>query len=290
MGVLSLSILWIASLSVRRATRHSLWHTPPLAELLLLGLITINIGPDSTISYNAPTGLQIGRNLTLAIDASDYVSEAGSSYTISCSDARNLTGGRLASVTRTANTCDYTITPNTSASTGNASFTITYTSTGGHSIVRVISLRVGPNSAITLNLPPTTGAGSLLTGRNQALTVDAGSYASETSGSGYAITCGDATSIDSTRLASVTHTGSSCSFTVTPVSSLSSSLQATAATFTVPYVSSGGATATGTISVKIGPDSSMTFTDPGTFTLGRNRTLEIDAAAAISGEDSALTR
>ena len=250
------------------------------------GTYTINIGPDSTITYNAPTGLQIGRNLTLTIDASDYVTEAGSSYTITCSDARNLTGGRLASVSRTANTCSYTITPNTSASTGNASFTITYTSTGGHSLAAMISLRVGPNSAITLNLPPTTGAGSLLTGRNRPLVVDAGSYASETSGSGYTITCGDATSIDTTRLASVTHTGSSCSFTVTPISTLSSSLQTTAATFTVPYTSSGGATANGTISVKIGPDSTMTFTAPTGLKVGRNRTLEIDAAAAITGEDS----
>ena len=251
------------------------------------GTYTINIGPDSTITYNAPTGLQIGRNLTLTIDASDYATEAGSSYTITCSDARNLTGGRLASVARTANTCDYTITPNTSASTGNASFTITYTSTGGHSLAAVISLRVGPNSAITLNLPPTTGAGSLLTGRNRPLVVDAGSYASETSGSGYTITCGDATSIDTTRLTSVTHTGSSCSFTVTPISTLSSTLQATNATFTVPYTSSGGATANGIISVKIGPDSTMTFTAPTGLKVGRNRTLEIDAAAAISGEDAA---
>ena len=254
------------------------------------GTFTVNIGPDSTITYNAPTGLQIGRNLTLTIDAAGYVSEASpSNYTISCSDARNLTGGRLTSVTRTANTCSYTIDPFNLASAGNASFTITYTSTGGHSIARAISLRVGPNSAITFNAPPTTGAGRLTTGRNRALVVDAGSYASETSGSGYTITCGDATSIDSTRLTSVTHTGSSCSFTVTPISTLSSSLQATNATFTVPYTSSGGATATGTISVKIGPDSSMTFTAPGTFTLARNRTLVIDASAAISGEDSGYT-
>ena len=258
------------------------------------GTFTVNIGPDSTITTNIPpaTGagrLLIGRNQTLVIDASDYVTEASSSYTISCSDARNLTGGRLASVTRTANTCSYTITPNTSASSGQATFTVTFTSTGGHSVVRVITVNVGPNSAITLNLPPTTGAGRLLTGRNRALVVDAGSYASETAGSGYTITCGDATSIDSTRLASVTHTGSSCSFTVTPVSTLSSTLQATNATFTVPYSSSGGATANGIISVKIGPDSTMTFTAPTGLKVGRNRTLVIDAAAAISGEDSGYT-
>ena len=258
------------------------------------GTFTVNIGPDSTITTNIPpaTGagrLLIGRNQTLVIDASDYVTEASSSYTISCSDARSLTGGRLASVTRTANTCSYTITPNTSASSGQATFTVTFTSTGGHSVVRVITVNVGPNSAITLNLPPTSGAGRLLTGRNRALVVDAGSYASETAGSGYTITCGDATSIDSTRLASVTHTGSSCSFTVTPVSTLSSTLQATNATFTVPYSSSGGDTANGIISVKIGPDSTMTFTAPTGLKVGRNRTLVIDAAAAISGEDSGYT-
>ena len=246
------------------------------------GTFTVNIGPDSTITYNAPTGLEIGRNLTLSIDASDYVSEAGSSYTISCSDARNLTGGRLTSVARTANTCSYTIDPNNSASTGTASFTITYTSSGGHSIVRVISLRVGPNSVITLSTPPTSGANRLLTGRNRALVVDAGSYASETSGSGWTITCGDATSIDSTRLVSVTHTGSSCSFTVTPISTLSSSRQATNATFTVPYTSTGGATANGIIAVKIGPDSTITYNAP-TLTRGSNlRTFTIDASDYVA--------
>ena len=254
------------------------------------GTYTINIGPDSTITANIPpaTGagrLLIGRNLTLEIDASGYVTEASNTYTISCSDARNI-HSRLSSVGRTANTCTYNIDPLNSASTGAATFVVTFTSTGGHSIDRTITVNVGPNSAIAFNAPPTTGAGRLLVGRNQTLVVDAASYASETSGSGYTITCGDATSIDSTRLASVTHTGSSCSFTVTPVSTLSSTLQATAATFTVPYTSSGGATATGTISVKVGPDSSVTFTAPSTFTLGRNRTLVIDAAAAISGEDS----
>ena len=252
------------------------------------GTFTVNIGPDSTITTNIPpaTGanrLLIGRNLTLTIDASDYVAEeTGSGYTISCSDARNLTGGRLTSVTRTANTCSYTIDPNNSASSGAATFTVTFTSTGGHSVVRVITVNVGPNSAITFNAPPTSGANRLTTGRNRALVVNAASYARETSGSGYTITCGDATGIDTARLASVTHTGSSCSFTVTPVSTLSSTLQATNAAFTVPYSSSGGATATGTISVKVGPDSTITYNAP-TLERGNNlRTFTIDASDYVS--------
>ena len=252
------------------------------------GTFTVNIGPDSTITTNIPpaTGanrLLIGRNLTLTIDASDYVAEeTGSGYTISCSDARNLTGGRLTSVTRTANTCSYTIDPNNSASSGAATFTVTFTSTGGHSVVRVITVNVGPNSAITFNAPPTSGANRLTTGRNRALVVNAASYARETSGSGYTITCGDATGIDTARLASVTHTGSSCSFTVTPVSTLSSTLQATNAAFTVPYSSSGGATANGIISVKVGPDSTITYNAP-TLERGNNlRTFTIDASDYVS--------
>ena len=251
------------------------------------GTFTINIGPDSTITANIPpaTGagrLLVARNLTLEIDASDYVAEtSGSGYTISCSDARSI-HSRLSSVARTANTCTYTIDPVNSATSGTATFVVTFTSTGGHSIDRTITVNVGPNSAITFTAPPTTGANRLLVGRNRTLAVDAGSYARETSGSGYTITCGDAVSIDTARLASVTHTGSSCSFTVTPVSSLSSTLQATNATFTVPYASSGGATADGIISVKVGPDSTITFNAP-TLARGSNlRTFTIDAADYVS--------
>ncbi len=251
------------------------------------GTFTVNIGPDSTITANIPpaTGagrLQVARNLTLEIDASDYVAEtSGSGYTISCSDARSI-HSRLTSVARTASTCTYTIDPVNSATSGTATFVVTFTSTGGHSIVRTITVNVGPNSAITFTAPPTSGANRLLVGRNRTLAVDAGSYASETSGSGYTITCGDAVSIDTARLASVTHTGSSCSFTVTPVSSLSSSLQATNATFTVPYASSGGATADGIISVKVGPDSTITYNAP-TLARGSNlRTFTIDASDYVS--------
>ena len=251
------------------------------------GTFTVNIGPDSTITANIPpaTGagrLQVARNLTLEIDASDYVSEtSGSGYTISCSDARSI-HSRLSSVSRTANTCDYTIDPVNSATSGTATFVVTFTSTGGHSIVRTITVNVGANSAITFTAPPTSGANRLLVGRNRSLVVDAGSYARETSGSGYTISCGDAVSIDTARLASVTHTGSSCSFTVTPVSSLSSSLQATNATFTVPYASSGGATADGIISVKVGPDSTITFNAP-TLARGSNlRTFTIDASDYVA--------
>ena len=107
---------------------------------------TVNVGPDSTISYTAPTGLKDGRNRTLVIDASGYVSEtAGSSYTVSCSDAASV-HSRLTSVARTANSCTYTITPSTGASSGNATFSITFTSDGGHSRSETITVEVGPSA------------------------------------------------------------------------------------------------------------------------------------------------
>ena len=114
---------------------------------------TVNIGPDSTITYTAPTGLKIGRNRTLEIDASGYVEEtAGSGYVISCSDASSL-HSRLTSVTRTANSCSYTITPDTTATSGDATFSVTFTSDGGHSSSETITVEVGPDSTITYTPP-----------------------------------------------------------------------------------------------------------------------------------------
>ena len=248
------------------------------------GTFTVNIGPDSTISYNAPTGLLVGRNRTLTIDASTYVTEADSNNTISCADATAI-HSRLTSVARTANSCSYTIDPNNFASVGTATFAITFTSDGGHSRTETISVEVGPDSNIRFTAPPTSGPNRLRIGRNLTLAIDALDYVNENAA--YTVTCGDATGVDAARL-TVTHTGSSCDFTIDPVDTLAQSLQGNTS-FTIPYTSDGGATATGTITVNIGPDSSVTFTNPGTFTVGRNRTLTIDASAAISGENAAYT-
>ena len=151
-----------------------------------------------------------------------------SGYVIACSDASAL-HSRLTSVSRTANSCTYTITPSTAATAGNATFSITFTSDGGDSRSGTITVEIGPDSTISY-----TGPTGLKVGRNRTLEIDVTEYATEANPSSYDISCGDATGVDSTRLSSVSHTGSSCTFTVDPIDALGSSLQGDT-TFTIPH-------------------------------------------------------
>ena len=138
---------------------------------------------------------------------------------ISCSDAASV-HSRLSSVARAANSCSYTITPTSSATAGNATFTVTFTSDGGHSVDGVITVEIGPDSTITYSAPS-----GLEIGRNLTLEIDVTDHATEANPSSYAISCGDATGVDNTRLVGVSHTGSSCTFTVDPIDTQVSSLQ-----------------------------------------------------------------
>ena len=249
--------------------------------------ITVNIGPDSTITYNAPTGLKAGRNRTLTIDASAYAAESHGGYTITCGDATNIDTTKLLSVTRTSNTCSYTITPIstlTLSQQGDTTFTITFTSEGGHRITRTITVNIGPPSNIVYTAPPTTGTGSLNVGRNRTLTLDASSYVIENSA--YTITCGDATNIDTTKLVSIIRNG--CSYTITPISTLSLSQQGNT-TFTITYTSTGGHTRTVTITINIGPPSTIVYAAPTGLNISRSGTRTIDASAYVSDGSYTIT-
>ena len=100
-------------------------------------------------------------------------------------------------------------------------------------------------------------------------------YASEVSSSGYTISCGDATGVDNTKLTGVTHTGSSCTFTVDPIDALGSSLQGDTS-FTVPLSSTGGSTASATFTVNVGPDSSITVSPPSAIAIAASRSRTVD--------------
>ena len=89
----------------------------------------------------------VARNLSLTIDASGYASDG--SYVVSCGDATNL-HSRLRSVTRTANTCEFTITPQRAAMVGDATFTIPYSSTGGATLNAVVTVEVGVDSRLSI--------------------------------------------------------------------------------------------------------------------------------------------
>ena len=239
-----------------------------------VGSFTFDIGAASNIVFTAPSGLKVGTNRTRVIDVLDYASDGN--YTITCSDATAVDTTELQSVTRdsSGNGCSFTITPK--AVQGDASFTVPLTSDGGDTLDAVFSITVGPASTISYTAP--TG---LFTARNRLLVIDASSYVSETAGSGYVIACADATSVHS-RLTSVTRDG--CSYTVTP------SISATAgnATFGVVFTSDGGHSRSETITVEIGPNSTLSYNPPVGLRVGRNYTLVIDALDYVT-ENPAYT-
>ena len=237
------------------------------------GVINVMVNPSSTIAFTAPSptpSVVVGGSVTLDLGA--YVSDGN--YTVSCGAVTVS-----AEVTLTSqNGCSVVLAGG--ASTGAATVTVPYTSTGGATSSNTVSVNVIAASSITFDAP--TG---LVVGTNRVRVIDASEYVTETDDS-YTISCGNATSIDTTRIQSVTREG--CVFTVTPVSMLSSSLQATAATFTVPYTSSGGDTENGTISIEVGPPSTILFTDPALFRATSPASFMIDASSYVS-ENSAYT-
>ncbi len=225
------------------------------------GTVTITIGPASNISFATPSGLQVSKNRSLTINALDYVTE-NSAYTISCSDAKNV--GSKITIQRSG--CNYTISP--TGTEGTSSFTIPYTSTGGDTYDGVVSITVGPNFIPfrhgTRSLNP-----SVLTGRSIILDTTAFTPAGSN-----IVSCGDATDVD----AKITVRRSGCSFMVTAGSFTGT------ASFTVPYISTGGQALDITISVNIySPPSVLYFREPfSDFELGTNRTLVIDALGYAS--------
>ena len=155
---------------------------------------------------------------------------------MSCGDATGVDNTKLTSVSHTGSSCTFTVDPIdalASSLQGDTSFTVPLSSTGGDSSSAAFTVNIGPDSTITYSAP------TLKVGRNRTFVIDVLSYATEASASSYVISCGDATSVDNTRLVSVSHSGSSCTFTVDPINTLASSLLGDA-TFTIPLSSTGG--------------------------------------------------
>ena len=248
-------------------------------------MVSVDVVIASDITFNAPTGLKVGTNRTQTIDASAYVTEANSAYTITCGDATSIDTVELQSVSQVTppGGCVFTVTPK--AVQGAASFVVPYTSSGGDTENGTISIEVGPPSAIVFTAPDPT----LRVAINLTRTIDALDYVSDGS---YAITCGDATGIDSTKLTSVARdsSGSGCGYTITPISTLTMSQQGDA-TFTVPYRSAGGHVLNQMFTITVGPASTITYTPPPTTGAGRlqvaaNRQLTIDASSYVSEASS----
>ena len=195
------------------------------------GVITVEIGPASTITYVAPTGLQLATNRTITIDAASYATDGN--YYITCARA-TASHPRIAVTRPNADwrPCEYTIISR--GTTGTATFEVPYTSSGGHTLNGTVSIEVGAASDIVFVAP-----NGLTTATGSTLTINAGSYATDGS---YTISCGEAIGRDS-KITRITNTG--CSYEITTGETTGT------ATFTVPYRSSGGHALNGQISVAI---------------------------------------
>ena len=239
------------------------------------GIVSFNVGPASSIAFSATAGLSIGSGLNRTFDMSDYASDG--SYTITCG---TITTASSLITLGTQNGCEIAIT--SGSSTGTAMVTVPYTSSGGASLAQTIRIAAAASSDIQFNAPA-----DLKVGINRTRTINALDYASD---GGYTITCSAATAVDTDKLTSVVHDGS-CGYTITPVSTLTSSQQGSAS-FTVPYTSAGSDTLNAVFSIEVGPASTITFDAPSDLTVAKNRTLTIDAseyATEANPDDYAIT-
>ena len=216
------------------------------------GTITIDI---TSISYSAPS-LNMAAGSTRSIDASTYASDG--SYTISCDDAKSI-HAKFSSVARTAGTCQFSIAVKAAAAAGDATFTIPYASTSGAKLDAIVTVKVS-NIAYTAPTNLTMAAG-------ETLAVSAGSYASDGT---FTITCADATSI-STEFSSVTRTANTCNYSAVAKATAS----AGAASFTVPYTSSGGDTHNGVVSITI---TAISYTAPTDLKVVAGSNTDINAS------------
>ena len=122
------------------------------------GVISVAVGPASSIVFQAASVPWVPTGGTVTIDASSMVSDGD--YTISCSAARdaasvannptggiNSSAGTIASVRTTG--CSYAVTAGSTA--GSGYFEMTYTSSGGDTLVKVhsVAVYVPANTTIT---------------------------------------------------------------------------------------------------------------------------------------------
>ena len=108
-----------------------------------VGRVSLNIGGDSSITFNGPGSLTVGRNLTLTINALDYASETASPTPLACGDATSVDSTKLA-VTRSSDGdgCAFTIDPVdtlTPAQQGSTNFFVRFSSTGADTLAAASS-------------------------------------------------------------------------------------------------------------------------------------------------------
>ena len=240
------------------------------------GVITVEIAP--SVGFTAPSGLSVGRNRTLTINALDHYN-ARLGQAVTCGDATGVDNTKLTSVTRTSGTCTFTVDPidNLAASAqGNTTFSVAY-SANGSTVTGTFTVNIGPDS--NLVVAPPTDPKALEVGRNRTRGFNALDFATENTG--HTVTCGDATGVDAAKL-EVKRNG--CAFTIDPIDDLAEALQGNTS-FSVPFISTGGQTIAGAFTAYIGPDSVIRLLKETPLRLARNNTLTIDATDYVGDGD-----
>ena len=223
------------------------------------------VGPASSVTFNAPTGLSVASNQQLVINALSYATETDSRYSITCGDATSIDTVELSTVERSG--CMFTVTPKNVQ--GAASFAVPYTSYGGATTSHTIAVQVGPASTIVFTAP----SPALSVQSGSSIMIDASSYAADGS---YTTTCGTAT--ESSALISISaQTG--CSLTVAAGAGAGTGTAA----ITVPYTSSGGDTHDGIVNVQVLPASDIMFSAPASnpaVSIDESRVLDMSSYAS----------
>ena len=184
---------------------------------------------------------------------------------------------KFSSITKQANSCNYTFTAKSTSTSGTEDTMVTATSVSLNLLglptrqtrTVAIDFAFGPASNISFNAPPPV----FVVGK-RSVTIDASQYASD---GPHTISCGDAFDISTARIASVARNG--CNYTIT--GEATGGVERTGS-FKVRYTSSGGHSANGQIPVAIGPESAILFSPSlvtDTHSVRAGRSINIDAAS-----------
>ena len=231
------------------------------------GVITVSIRPPSNITYTAPPTLNVARNLTLTINALDYITE-NAAHTVSCNDAVIADSSRV-SVSHAGSSCTFTIDPVDALATnllGETTFDIPFTSSGGDTETGTFTINIGSDSVVTRSptIPTTIFRGKNLT----TFTIDATGWVTD---GDYEISCQDATIDNRIYISQITRSG--CIYTITHTGAEGSGSYAT-----FKFSSSSGApTFNVTPTITIGPNSNLIYTTPTGLEVPKNRTITINA-------------
>ncbi len=257
----------------------------PVGELT--AEIPITVADPSSLTFTAPSALNVRVGQTIGINARLYASDGANA--VACDVATGIVGGITvkspgdtfghpvdSGKTLTLGGCSYRVTAGNTV--GTASFVVPYVSSSGRTLNGRININI-LSAAPTIFFTAPTG---LSVAAGGVITIDASGYAP----SAYSVSCGTITQSHA-LIASIFEEGCSIELTVGNT--------AGTATFTVPYTNAEGGALDGVISLVIGsvPALAVAGCTDGTFVdttanprvAGANNDLVEDCQALVAAQN-----